>query len=144
MLNQTDQMASLSSLAARKAIFLEALILIDSPVAGLRPIRAARLRTCRMPRPESRILLPFLRLAVIISTTWVTSSLAWRLGSSCAVESDSAMWRSVRIGEKVIPAEDFERLAAPVWPAAFDVAFAVPFAGALPADLAAVLAAAFV
>ena len=39
------QTASLSSLAARKATFLLALILIGSPVAGLRPMRAARLRT---------------------------------------------------------------------------------------------------
>jgi hypothetical protein len=40
-----DQTASLSSLDARKATFLLALILIGSPVAGLRPMRAARLRT---------------------------------------------------------------------------------------------------
>ena len=39
------QTASLSSLAARNATFLLALILIGSPVAGLRPMRAARLRT---------------------------------------------------------------------------------------------------
>jgi hypothetical protein len=39
------QIASLSSLAARNATFLLALILIGSPVAGLRPMRAARLRT---------------------------------------------------------------------------------------------------
>src|ERR687894_820891 len=45
------QTASLSSLAGLKAIFFEALILIGSPVCGLRPVRAARLRTCRMPRP---------------------------------------------------------------------------------------------
>jgi hypothetical protein len=42
---RVDQTASLSSLAARKATFLLALIWIASPVAGLRPIRAARLRT---------------------------------------------------------------------------------------------------
>src|SRR5262249_35275826 len=46
--------ASFKSFAARKAIFLLALILMASPVAGLRPIRAGRLRTCRMPRPPSR------------------------------------------------------------------------------------------
>jgi hypothetical protein len=39
------QIASLSSLAGRKAIFLLALIWIGSPVAGLRPIRAARALT---------------------------------------------------------------------------------------------------
>jgi hypothetical protein len=37
--------ASLRSFDALKAIFLPALILMVSPVAGLRPIRAARLRT---------------------------------------------------------------------------------------------------
>ena len=42
---QDDQTASLSSFAARKATFLLALIWIGSPVAGLRPMRAARLRT---------------------------------------------------------------------------------------------------
>ena len=49
---QTD---SLSSLAGRKATFLLALIWIGSPVAGLRPMRAARLRTTRMPRPPMRM-----------------------------------------------------------------------------------------
>src|SRR3974377_1431615 len=37
--------AIFKSLAARKATFLLALILIASPVAGLRPMRAARFRT---------------------------------------------------------------------------------------------------
>ena len=37
--------ASLSSFEERSAIFLLALISICSPVAGLRPMRAARLRT---------------------------------------------------------------------------------------------------
>jgi hypothetical protein len=48
---QRGQTASLRSLAARNATFLLALILMASPVAGLRPMRAARCRTCRMPRP---------------------------------------------------------------------------------------------
>jgi len=39
------QIDSLSSFEARKATFLLALIWIASPVAGLRPMRAARLRT---------------------------------------------------------------------------------------------------
>ena len=39
------QIDSFSSLAARKATFFDALILIASPVAGLRPMRAGRLRT---------------------------------------------------------------------------------------------------
>src|SRR5437773_1169832 len=43
------EMASLSSLAARNAFFLLAFIWLSSPVGGLRPLRAARLRTTRMP-----------------------------------------------------------------------------------------------
>ena len=39
------QTVSFSSLATRKATFLLALILIASPVAGLRPMRAARFLT---------------------------------------------------------------------------------------------------
>ena len=42
-----DQTASLSSLLARKATFLLALIWIGSPVSGLRPMQAARFLTCR-------------------------------------------------------------------------------------------------
>src|SRR5262249_7126125 len=56
-----DQTASLSSLAARNATFLLALIWIGSPVAGLRPMRAARLRTTRTPRPAMRMRSPFFR-----------------------------------------------------------------------------------
>src|SRR5689334_3395016 len=56
--------ASLSSLAARKATFLLALMWMVSPVAGLRPSRAARLRTWRMPSPPMRIRSPFLRCLV--------------------------------------------------------------------------------
>src|SRR6202048_1048902 len=59
--SQTD---SLSSLAARNATFLLALIWMGSPVAGLRPMRAARLRTCRMPSPPMRMRSPFLRCLV--------------------------------------------------------------------------------
>src|SRR3984893_16014200 len=55
------QTASFNSLEARKATFLLALIWIGSPVAGLRPMRAARLRTCRMPKPTMRMRSPFLR-----------------------------------------------------------------------------------
>ncbi len=40
-----DYTACFNSLLARKATLFEALILIVSPVAGFRPIRAARLRT---------------------------------------------------------------------------------------------------
>jgi hypothetical protein len=50
--------ASFSSLAGRDAIFLLALILMASPVAGFHPILAARFRTWRMPKPVRRILAP--------------------------------------------------------------------------------------
>src|SRR5437016_2225162 len=62
------QTASLSSFAARNATFLLALILIGSPVAGLRPIRAARWRTCRMPSPTRRRRLPFFRCLTMLPT----------------------------------------------------------------------------
>ena len=75
------QTASLSSLAARKATFLLALIWIASPVAGLRPMRAARLRTCRIPRPTMRIRSPFFRCLVIL----VTRSL--RMASACFLDN---------------------------------------------------------
>jgi hypothetical protein len=54
-----DQIAILRPVLARKATFLLALIWIGSPVAGLRPMRAARLRTSRMPRPEIFTRSPF-------------------------------------------------------------------------------------
>ena len=71
-----------SSFAARNATFLLALILIASPVAGLRPMRAGRLRTWRMPRPAMRILSPFLRCLEIIVTRSVRTSVATFLDSS--------------------------------------------------------------
>ena len=50
--------ASFSSLAGRNAIFLLALILMASPIAGFRPYVTALFRTWRMPRPFRRILSP--------------------------------------------------------------------------------------
>jgi hypothetical protein len=52
---------SFSSLVGRKAIFLLALILMASPVAGFLPMRAASFRTWRIPRPVSPTLLPFFK-----------------------------------------------------------------------------------
>src|SRR5205823_9015107 len=60
--------ASLRSFEARKAIFLLALILMASPVAGLRPMRAARFLTCRLPRPEMRLREPVLRCLPRLAT----------------------------------------------------------------------------
>src|SRR5215831_3065435 len=59
--SEASYTASFSSLAGRNATFLLALILMAAPVAGLRPIRAARLRIWSMPIPFSRTLSPFLR-----------------------------------------------------------------------------------
>lgn len=59
--------AALSVAPALNAGALEALILSSVPVAGLRPIRAARLRTSNVPKPIRATLSPFLRVAVTIS-----------------------------------------------------------------------------
>jgi hypothetical protein len=84
-----------------------------------------------MPRPVRRIFSPFFKLLAIISITWVSISLAWRLGSSWASESCSARWRSVRTD--AVPAAD-----AFVAAAALAVAFG---AAALPAVFAGTFAA---
>jgi hypothetical protein len=44
-------MASFNSSAGRNATFLLGAICNVSPVAGLRPVRASRLRTSSVPRP---------------------------------------------------------------------------------------------
>src|SRR5262245_25157477 len=84
------QTASFSSLAARKATFLLALILIGSPVAGLRPMRAARLRTCRMPRPLMRMRSPFLRCFTRRSTRSLRIVSACFFGTSWVSARDAA------------------------------------------------------
>lgn len=53
---------------------LEALIFSGAPVAGLRPLRAARLRTSNVPKPTSATLSPFLSVAVITSTGAIGSA----------------------------------------------------------------------
>src|SRR5262249_39046112 len=63
-------MASFNSLDARKATFLLAPILIASPVAGLRPMRAPLFLTCNMPRPAIRIRSPFFKCLVIRHPGW--------------------------------------------------------------------------
>src|SRR5262249_11877402 len=77
-----DQIASLKPFATRNATFfhaLLALILISSPVAGLRPLRAGRagrIRTCRTPRLGMRILLPFFSTRPMSATKPVNISIA--------------------------------------------------------------------
>jgi hypothetical protein len=50
-------------LAGHNAIFLLALILMALPVAGFRPIHAARFRTWRMPRPTEPDFVTLLQMA---------------------------------------------------------------------------------
>src|SRR5690606_36468915 len=59
--------ASLSSLPALRRTFLLALIVIVAPVAGLRPLRAARLLTEKLPNPGTWMRSPFLSAFEIAS-----------------------------------------------------------------------------
>jgi hypothetical protein len=58
---------ALSAAPALNAGAFEALIFRGAPVAGLRPLRAARLRTSNVRNPTRAMLSPFLRVVVIIS-----------------------------------------------------------------------------
>src|SRR5262252_6261816 len=81
---RADQIASLRPFATRNATFFDALlalILISSPVAGLRPLRAGRIRTCRTPRLGMRILLPFFSTRPMSATKPVNISIAWVLAT---------------------------------------------------------------
>ena len=89
--------ASFSFLAGRKAIFLLALILIASPVAGFRPILAARFRTWRMPRPVRRILSPFLRCRVANVTKSPRTASACFFGRSWLSDKPAARCFSVMV-----------------------------------------------
>src|SRR3954451_5885981 len=64
---------------------------MGSPVAGLRPMRAARFRTCRMPRPPMRIRSPFFRCFTTRST------MLPRMASACFFESS---WPSATFAER--------------------------------------------
>src|SRR6185503_15100165 len=61
--------ASLRSLPALKRTVLLALIVIDSPVAGLRPLRAPRSATAKLPRPGILTDSPALRESETAPTT---------------------------------------------------------------------------
>ena len=72
--------AAFRSCAAQNLAVLVALILSFSPVAGLRPVRAARLPTANVPRPVSGKR-PSLRTPVWINSTRRSSMIrAWGLG----------------------------------------------------------------
>src|SRR6202453_2514763 len=94
--------ASFNSLPARKVTFLLALIFTASPVCGLRPIRASRLFTWKIPSPTIRTLLPFTRCLASRSTVSVSMVSAWVLGSSCASAISAAICFSVTTGAGVL------------------------------------------
>jgi len=51
---------------------LAALICRDSPFLGLRPMRAARSRTSKVPNPDNLIFLPFFRVLLMTSISAAT------------------------------------------------------------------------
>src|SRR5581483_10450716 len=59
--------ASFSALPALNAGTFDALILMFSPVRGLRPVRAERLRTTKVPKPTSDTSSPFFSALRMIS-----------------------------------------------------------------------------
>jgi len=69
---------SLSALPALKVGTLEAAILISAPVAGLRPMRSARVLTSKEPKPTSWTFSPSLRDAAMASKAAVTTASAWK------------------------------------------------------------------
>src|SRR5690606_33823641 len=71
-----------SALPALNAGFLEALILMVSPVRGLRPVRAPRLRTEKVPKPTRVTVSPFFRALVMAATIASTARPASALDSS--------------------------------------------------------------
>src|SRR5690348_13479241 len=68
-----------------------------SPVAGLRPMRAARLRTTRMPRPLRRMRAPFLRC--LVTSPIVSSRIAFAalLVRPCFSASAAPSWRVLTV-----------------------------------------------
>src|SRR5215472_18737634 len=91
------QIAAFNSFAARKAIFLLALILMASPVAGLRPMRAGRLRTWMMPSPLMRMRRPFFRCLAISPTMSMSMALTCDFATPWLSAKAIARWRSVTV-----------------------------------------------
>src|ERR1700712_3516124 len=73
-------MAAFNSFEGRKAIFLLAAIWIDAPVAGLRPARAGRSLTSRIPRPLMRSRLPAVRCVTSRPTIFIRTASACFFG----------------------------------------------------------------
>src|SRR5579863_9858960 len=66
-----------SALAAENLAALLAAMLIVAPVAGLRPVRAARLETPNLPKPATDTSPPAASSAAIASNTASTAPRAW-------------------------------------------------------------------
>ncbi len=69
-------MASFKALPGLKAGIFDAAISISSPVCGLRPLRAARVRTSKLPKPINCTLSPFAKVSWIDAKTASTAAVA--------------------------------------------------------------------
>src|SRR6195952_4721161 len=112
-------MASLSSLAGRNPTFRLALIWMLSPVAGLRPMRASRVLTARMPSPLMRTRAPCFRCVVTVATKSASRVWACFFCRACASPSCSNTAFNVTTGAAAAlglgaGATDFDLAAAGV------------------------------
>src|SRR5690606_3071079 len=84
--------ASRSALPALKPGTFAALILIAAPVCGLRPVRAARLRTEKVPKPTSVTCSPFFRALVtaLIMPSTARAAAALEISAALATASISS------------------------------------------------------
>jgi len=77
-------MASFNALPGRNLGTLAALILIDAPVRGLRPIRAARFPTAKVPKPTSDTEPPFFKVNLTAEMVDSSARAATALGMSAS------------------------------------------------------------
>lgn len=85
--------ASRTALTGEKVSFLEAGIAIVSPVAGLRPERAARSATLKRPKPARFTSSPALVAPVMVANTLSMTFRMWSLETPCsaAMRSTSSL-----------------------------------------------------
>ena len=90
--------ASLKSLPALKAGAFAAAISISAPVCGLRPLRAARSRTSKVPKPTKATFSPLASSFLITSNNALTVLAVYDFGNSVCAATKSinsvfeAMW----------------------------------------------------